>query len=104
MLHPMKSAMAVCLLATACTAAGNGSAHQQSAQEPQIAAEFEQDQTVQFLLLVETEKDGTISRQEWLKRMEEEFDRVDTDKDGVLDGREIAEAKLPVVHPRILNK
>jgi hypothetical protein len=40
----------------------------------------------QLLLLVDTDKNGKISKQEWVQYMEAEFDRLDKDKTGELDG------------------
>jgi Ca2+-binding EF-hand superfamily protein len=48
----------------------------------------------QLLLLMDTDKNGKISKQEWMKFMEAEFDRLDTDKSGELDVKEIAQSRL----------
>ena len=36
----------------------------------------------ELLLLMDTDKTGKISKQEWMKLMEAEFDRLDKDKKG----------------------
>jgi hypothetical protein len=48
----------------------------------------------QLLLLMDTDKIGKISKQEWMKFMEAEFDRLDKSKNGELDVKEIAQSKL----------
>jgi hypothetical protein len=53
----------------------------------------------QLLLLMDTDESGKISREEWMKFMEAEFDRLDKDKKGQLDVNELTESKLRVSHP-----
>ena len=56
------------------------------------------DQNVrELLLLMDTDKNGKISKQGWMKFMEAEFDRLDRDKKGELDRKELLES---VRHPR----
>jgi hypothetical protein len=52
----------------------------------------------QLLLLIDTDKNGKISKQEWMKFMEAEFDRLDKDKSGDLDANDLKESKLRVSH------
>jgi hypothetical protein len=47
-----------------------------------------------MVLLMDTDKNGKISKDEWMKFMGKEFDRLDTDKSGSLDVKEIAQSKL----------
>jgi Ca2+-binding EF-hand superfamily protein len=53
-----------------------------------------QDEVKQLLLLMDTDKNGKISKQEFLKFMEEEFDRLDGDKSGELDPKELTQSRL----------
>jgi EF hand len=39
----------------------------------------------QLLLLMDADKNGKISKQEWMRFMDAEFDRLDKDKKGELD-------------------
>jgi hypothetical protein len=48
----------------------------------------------QLLLLMDTDKNGKISKQEWMSFMSVEFDRLDKDKNGELTTKELAESKL----------
>jgi len=55
-------------------------------------------QAKQLLLLIDTDKKGKISKQEWMKFMEAEFDRLDKAKNGELDVEELTQSKLRVSH------
>ena len=46
-------------------------------------------QMKQLLLLMDTDKNGKISKQEWMNFMSAEFDRLDKDKSGELDPKEL---------------
>ena len=50
----------------------------------------------ELLLVMDTDKNGKISKQEWMKFMEAEFDRLDKDKTGQLSPQEIAQSKVSV--------
>ncbi|HEV7968334.1 MAG TPA: EF-hand domain-containing protein [Candidatus Acidoferrales bacterium] len=47
-----------------------------------------------LLFLVDKDGDGTISKDEFLKFMDAEFDRLDTDKDGKLDADELKQLRV----------
>ena len=51
-------------------------------------------QVKQLLLLMDTDKNGKIAKQEWMNFMSAEFDRLDTDKSGELDPKELAGSKV----------
>jgi hypothetical protein len=55
-----------------------------------------QDQVKQLLLLINTSKTGKITKQEWMRFMEAEFDRLDKNKTGELDAKELAQSRLQV--------
>ena len=57
-----------------------------------------------MLLLIDTDENGKISKQEWMKFMEAEFDRLDKDKKGQLDAKELTQSKLRVGHPVNVGK
>jgi hypothetical protein len=54
----------------------------------------------QLLLLMDTDQNGKISRAEYMRFMEAEFDRLDTDKSGELDAKELTQSKVRVSHFR----
>jgi Ca2+-binding EF-hand superfamily protein len=52
----------------------------------------------QLVLLMDTDKNGKISKQEWMKFMEAEFDRLDKDKKGELDQLELRKSMVEITH------
>jgi hypothetical protein len=52
----------------------------------------------QLLLLMDTDKDGRVSKQEWMTYMEAEFDRLDKAKNGQLAVKEVSQSTLRVSH------
>lgn len=55
-----------------------------------------EDEVKELLLLMDTDKNGKISKQEWMTFMEAEFDRLDTDKSGELDQNELRQSRVRV--------
>jgi hypothetical protein len=53
---------------------------------------------IQLLLLMDTDKNGRISKKEFMDFMLVEFDRLDTDKSGELDVKELVNSKLTTTH------
>jgi EF hand len=60
----------------------------------------------QLLLLMDTNKNGRISKKEWMDFMSAEFDRLDTDKSGELDPKELTKSRVSVarVSPAVQGK
>jgi hypothetical protein len=54
----------------------------------------------QLLLLMDTDQNGKISKQEWMDFMSAEFDRLDVDHSGELDPHELLQSRLIVRHVR----
>jgi len=54
----------------------------------------------QLLLAMDTDQNGKISKAEWMKFMEAEFDRLDTDHSGELDVKELLQSRMRV-HPAV---
>jgi hypothetical protein len=79
--------------------AGVSFAQKDAAPKPQDKLALGEDQVTQLLLLMDTNKDGKITKQEWMKFMEAEFDRLDKPKTGVIDTKEIAQSRLRVSPP-----
>ena len=61
-------------------------------------------QVKQLLLLMDTDQNGKISKQERMKFMEAEFEQLDKDKLGQLDAKELRQSKLQVRHPVAVGK
>lgn len=60
-----------------------------------------EDEVKQLLLLMDTDKSGRISRQEFMNFMAGEFNRLDTDKSGELDVKELTRSQLRVSRPAV---
>ena len=61
---------------------------------PQDNLAMGEDQVKQLLLLMPRDKKGMVSRQEYMKFMEAEFNRLDTEKRGELDARKLGQSNL----------
>ena len=64
---------------------GTAVAQKASVPKPQDKLALGGDEVKQLLLLIDTDKNGKISKQEWMAFMEAEFDRLDKAKTGQLD-------------------
>jgi hypothetical protein len=53
---------------------------------------------------MDTDRNGKISKQEYMKFMESEFDRLDKKNNGELDVKELTESKLRVSHFAAVGK
>ena len=53
-------------------------------------------QTTQLLVLMETDQSGKVSKAEFMKFMEAEFDKLDKNKDGALDVKELTQPQYYV--------
>jgi hypothetical protein len=56
-----------------------------------------------LLQLMDTDKNGKISKEEWMKFMEAEFERLDTNHDGELDVKELTQSRMRM-HPSAVGK
>jgi Ca2+-binding EF-hand superfamily protein len=63
-----------------------------------------ENQVKQLLLLMDTDKNGKISKQEYMRFMEAEFDRLDKNKSGDLDVKELTRSSLVASHPVYVGK
>lgn len=63
---------------------------QRNQQEPRDA------EVKRLLLLMDTDKNGKISKKEWMTFMEAEFDRLDKDKTGELTPAELAQSRVQI--------
>ena len=67
----------------------------------QRAIALGEDEVKQLLLLMDTDKSGKISKKEFMSFMEAEFDRLDKDKSGELDVKELTQSQLRVSRPAV---
>jgi hypothetical protein len=88
--------LVMAILATTWGMVGTAGAQKAAVPKPQDKFAIGEDEAKQLLLLVDTDKRGKISKQEWMKFMEAEFDRLDKAKTGYLDIKELMQSKLRV--------
>jgi hypothetical protein len=60
-----------------------------------------EEEVKQLLLLMDTDKNGKISKKEFMDFMEAEFDRLDTDKSGELDVKELRLSQVRASRPAV---
>jgi hypothetical protein len=85
---------ALAVLGTAYAISEAGAQEKDALPKPPGTLALGQAEVEQLLLLMDTDKDGKISKKEWMDFASAEFDRLDTDKSGFLDKREIALSRL----------
>jgi biopolymer transport protein ExbD len=88
--------LVIAMLATPWAMVGTPVAQKAAVPKPQDNLAIGEDEAKQLLLLIDTDKKGKISKQQWMKFMEAEFDRLDKTKSGELDVRELMQSKLRV--------
>lgn len=69
-----------------------------SVPKPQDKLAIGENDVKQLLLLMDTNKNGKISKQEYMNFMEAEFNRLDTNHNGELDVKELSQSKLRASH------
>jgi len=97
-------ALAITVLLATVAILGTAVAQRAAVPKPQDKLALGEPEVTQLLLLIDTDKNGKISKQEWIKFMEAEFDRLDKDKKGQLDAKELEQSKLRVSHPANVGK
>jgi Ca2+-binding EF-hand superfamily protein len=100
----VRAIVAIAVLVATCAILGTAVAQRQAVPKPQDKQALGENEVKQLLLLMDTDENGKISKQEWMKFMEAEFDRLDKDKKGQLDVKELAQSKLRVSHPVNVGK
>jgi EF hand len=96
--------VAIAVLVVTNVLLGNAVAQRQAVPKPQDKLTLGEPEVKQLLLLMDTDKNGKISKEEWMKFIEAEFDRLDKDKKGQLDTKELEKSKLRVSHPVSVGK
>lgn len=73
---------------------GNAAAQKASVPKPQDRLALGEDEVKKLLLIMEPDKTGKISKQEYMKFMEAEFARLDKDKNGELDVKKLTQSNV----------
>jgi Ca2+-binding EF-hand superfamily protein len=66
------------------------------APKPQDKFALANENVKQLLLLLDADKNGKVSKREWMAFMEAEFNKLDRDGNGELDQKELMQARLSV--------
>jgi hypothetical protein len=85
--------VAVVLLATL-SLLGSAAAQKTSVRKPQDKLALGEDDVKHLLFLMDTDNKGMVSKQEFMKYMEAEFERLDKNKVGQLNVKELTRSKL----------
>jgi len=84
----------IAVLVVTGTVLGNAAAQKASVPKPQNKLLIGEDGIKQLLPLMNTDKNGMVSKQEFMKFMEEEFERLDKNKKGELNVKELTQSSL----------
>ncbi len=72
--------------------------------KPQDKLQIAENEFKQLLLLMDANKNGKISKAEYMRFMEAAFDRFDKNHNGELDVKEVTQSKLSVTHFTAVGK
>jgi Ca2+-binding EF-hand superfamily protein len=86
--------VAIAVLVATWAILGTAIAQKAAVPKPQDKLALGKNEVKQLLLIMDTDENGKISKQEWMKFMEAEFDRLDKDKKGQLDAMELTQSRL----------
>ncbi len=89
-------AVVIAAVLVACGALGTSGA--QAADKPKDKLALGEADVKQLLLLMDADKNGMISKEEYMRYMEAEFDRLDKNKNGELDVKELTQSTFRVSH------
>ena len=73
---------------------GNAAAQKAAIPKPQNKLAIAENEVKQLLPLMDTDKRGMVSRQEFMRFMEAEFERLDKNKQGELNVKELTQSTL----------
>jgi Ca2+-binding EF-hand superfamily protein len=88
----------IAVLVVVGTMLGNAAAQKASVPKPQNKIAIGEEGVKQLLPLMDTDKKGMISKQEFMKFMEAEFERLDKNKKGELNVKELTQSSLTASH------
>jgi|SRR5579863_3287651 len=99
MLKRKKIVMVVAVVATfLATWTAPGTSAAQAANKPKDNLALGEADVKQLLLLMDADQNGKISKDEYMRFMAAEFDRLDKDKNGELDVKELTQSAFRVTH------
>jgi Ca2+-binding EF-hand superfamily protein len=86
--------VAIVVLVVISTMLGNAAAQKASVPKPQNKLAMGEDGVKQLLPLMNTDSKGMVSKQDFMKFMEAEFERLDKTKKGELNVKELTQSNL----------
>jgi Ca2+-binding EF-hand superfamily protein len=86
--------MVILVLVVTATMLGNAFAQKASVPKVQSKLTIGEEQIKQLLPLMDTDKNGMVSKQEFMNFMQAEFDRLDKNKKGELNVKELTQSTL----------
>jgi hypothetical protein len=89
------AAILACVIAVAGLVGASGA---QAADKTKDKVALGEAEVKQLLLLMDADKNGKISKEEYMRYMEAEFERLDLDKSGELDVKELTQSQFRVSH------
>jgi Ca2+-binding EF-hand superfamily protein len=88
----------IAVLVATVTMMGTAAAQKASVPKPQNKLAMAEDGVKQLLSLMNTDRNGMVSKQEFMKFMEAEFERLDKSKKGELNVKELTQSNLTASH------
>ena len=88
----------IVVLVATLTLLGNAAAQKASVPKPQNKLAMGEDDVRHLLPLMDADKNGMVSKQEFMKYMEAQFERLDKEKIGQLNGKELTQSNLSATH------
>ena len=88
----------IIVLAASLTLLANAAAQKASVPKPQDLLAMGEAHVKNLLLLMETDKNGMVSKQEFMKYMEAQFERLDKNKIGQLNVKALTQTNLSANH------
>jgi Ca2+-binding EF-hand superfamily protein len=87
-------AIVIAVVVAAITFLGTAAAQKASVPHIQDRLSLGEQNVKQLLLLMDTDKNGMVSKEAYMKFMEEEFGRLDAKNQGKLNAKELTQTKL----------
>jgi hypothetical protein len=88
----------IAMLVATLTLLGHAAAQKASVPKPQDKLAMGEDDVRHLLLLMDADKKGMVSKQEYMGYMEAEFERLDKNKVGRLNVKELTRSNLSASH------
>jgi hypothetical protein len=89
--------MVIAMLVTTCGTLGTAVAQKAAVPKPQDKLAIGEDEVKRLLPLMDHDEDGKVSKQEFMRFMEAEFDMLDEKKEGKLDIKEQTQPPPPPI-------